>query len=368
MSELPPDPERNAADNPPRWEAVEKLYLDHQTAARHAAGWILGSPRDPEIEDVIHNTVVKAYRAFHTLRNPEKAHGWFLTIVSRQALDHRRARSRRRRKESLAGSVEELQLTSRGLSPEEFQMLREGREFVDTLPENQRVAYLLEHFIGLNREGTGVLTEDCGHPSSSCTRQGQQKVPAGRRPDQRSTTRSAAKEHGMIIDKLLNLTRRARPAHQVPQALRNLDRAMLVAAVDEQQEAVTLAKARETVLADRAPSPSARPTSASHPKPTTREDSPWSRSSGSAMFGWTLLVGAVTVLTGVALIVWAPPEATTSVIISVAGWLSLVRIWLASRGSSPTRRASLLQVQSHRQSRVAVITSFLDRLVIRRGA
>jgi len=153
MTELPPEPERNAADDPHHWDKVEKLYRDHQTAARHAAGWILGSPHDPEIEDVIHDSVVKAYRALHTLQDPEKARGWFLTIVSHQALDYRRTRSRRSRKESIDGSVEELQLASHGLLPEEFQMLRVGLEFVDTLPEHQRVAYLLEHFIGLDREG-----------------------------------------------------------------------------------------------------------------------------------------------------------------------------------------------------------------------
>jgi hypothetical protein len=70
MAELPPDPdsERGADDDPPQWAPVEKLYRDNSTEARRAAAWILGSLLDPEIEDVIHDAIVKAVEIFHTLR------------------------------------------------------------------------------------------------------------------------------------------------------------------------------------------------------------------------------------------------------------------------------------------------------------
>jgi RNA polymerase sigma-70 factor (ECF subfamily) len=156
MTELPPDPGRTAADDPPYWDAVEKLYLDHQTAARHAAAWILGSPHDPEIEDVMQDALVKAARALPTLRHSERARGWFLKIVIFTARDYRRARSRRSGRESPVGSAENLQQLccdfTRGMSPEEFPLLRAGIEFINTLPEKQRMAYLLEHFFGLDRE------------------------------------------------------------------------------------------------------------------------------------------------------------------------------------------------------------------------
>lgn len=162
MTELPPDPGRNAADDPPHWEAVERLYLDHQTAARRAAAWILGSPHDPEIEDVMQDALVKAARAFPTLKHPERVRGWFLKIVICVARDLRRVRSRQNRRESPVGftwDLEQLYFPStRGMSSEEFPLpragheLRAGREFINTLPEKQRIAYLLEHFFGFDRE------------------------------------------------------------------------------------------------------------------------------------------------------------------------------------------------------------------------
>jgi hypothetical protein len=94
--------------------------------------------------------------------------------------------------------------------------------------------------------------------------------------------------------------RRDRPVHQVPQALRTLDRAMLLAA-NEQQEALTLAKARETLLAN--PGQPSPPGSASvaPPRPTVARTPSISPSVG-------LFAGAVAVaLVGiVALIVWFP--------------------------------------------------------------
>jgi len=156
MTELPPDPGRNAADNPPHWDAVEKLYLDHQAAARRAAAWILGSSHDPEIEDVMQDALVKAARALPTLKHPERVRGWFLTIVVCAARDRRRVRSRRNRRESPVGSVGNLEQlccpSTRGMPLEEFPLLRAGLEFINALPEKQRIAYLLEHFFGLDRE------------------------------------------------------------------------------------------------------------------------------------------------------------------------------------------------------------------------
>lgn len=155
MAGLPPDadPERGADDSPPHWAAVVNLYLDTRTEARRAAAWILGSLLDPEIEDVIHDGIVKAALNFHTLRKPECARSWFLKIVVCQACDRRRVRSRKESPAGSAGDLEQLGCAlSCGVSPEEFPLLRAGLDFMNTLPEKQRVTYLLKHFFGFNRE------------------------------------------------------------------------------------------------------------------------------------------------------------------------------------------------------------------------
>jgi RNA polymerase sigma factor (sigma-70 family) len=156
MVDLLPDPERGMGDEPPNWATVVSLYLDSQTAARRAAAWILGSSIDPEIEDVMHDAIVKAARALPALRHPERRHSWFLKIVVCTARDRRRARSRRSLREFPAGSAGNLEevyfASARGMSPGDSPLLRAGLDFINTLPEKQRIAYLLEHFFGLDRE------------------------------------------------------------------------------------------------------------------------------------------------------------------------------------------------------------------------
>jgi hypothetical protein len=103
-----------------------------------------------------------------------------------------------------------------------------------------------------------------------------------------------------IPHKLITMFRRDRPVHQVPQALRTLDRAMQIVA-NEQQEALTLAKARETLLANPGqPSPTGSVLVA-RPRPAVARKPSISPSVG-------LCAGAVAVaLVGiVALIVWSP--------------------------------------------------------------
>lgn len=160
---------------PPHWDAVVKLYHEHKEVARRAAAWILGSPFDSEIEDVIQDAIVNAALRFHTLRDPERGRNWFLTIVSHRALDVRRARLRRSGKESPIGSAE-LQLMSRGLSPEESLRALDALNFVNALPEKQRVAYLLVHFFGFDRKDTAEVLECSPRTVSTHLRRAQAKI------------------------------------------------------------------------------------------------------------------------------------------------------------------------------------------------
>lgn len=60
---------------------------------------------EAEAEDLLQTTVLRAYRAFHDLRDPRSARAWLFTILLRT---HRNwLRTRRRRPEVLAGDLEE---------------------------------------------------------------------------------------------------------------------------------------------------------------------------------------------------------------------------------------------------------------------
>ena len=106
-----------------------------------------------------------------------------------------------------------------------------------------------------------------------------------------------------IANKLITMFRRDRPVHQVPQALRDLDRAMLLI-VNEQQEAITLAKARETLLANPRQSSPTGSVSLSRPRPTVARKR--SISPGVGVLVKAVAVVAVALFGIVALIGWAP--------------------------------------------------------------
>lgn len=77
------------------------MHLDalHRTALRLCGG------REAEAEDLLQVAVVRAYRAFHDLRDQGAARSWLFTILVRT---HRnRLRARRRRREILAGDLDE---------------------------------------------------------------------------------------------------------------------------------------------------------------------------------------------------------------------------------------------------------------------
>ncbi|MGH3923391.1 MAG: hypothetical protein ACRDTT_11055, partial [Pseudonocardiaceae bacterium] len=106
-----------------------------------------------------------------------------------------------------------------------------------------------------------------------------------------------------IPHKLITMFRRDRPVHQVPQALRDLDRAMQLA-INEQQEAATLAKARKTLLANPRQSSATGPVSASRPRTSVARK----RSTSPRLALFARAAAAAAVLTGIiALIVWTPP-------------------------------------------------------------
>jgi RNA polymerase sigma-70 factor (ECF subfamily) len=173
VSEPLSDPD-DVCDCLPYWAEVERLFVANRSAAASGAAAILRSHHD--VEEVLQDAIIDAVKRYHTLRDPDAAHGWFKKIVARKALD----RLRQRKRWALAGSFterEELwQMAAPHLPPEEHAELKEALRFIGRLPEQQRRAYLLRHYLGLK---LGEIAEvlGCGDKTvSSHLRKAQAKV------------------------------------------------------------------------------------------------------------------------------------------------------------------------------------------------
>lgn len=146
MSEPLSDPD-NVGGCLPYWVEVERLFVANRSSAASGAAAILRSHHD--VEEVLQDAVIEAVKNYHTLRDPAAAQGWFKKIVARKALD----RLKQRKRWTLAGSFTECdelwQVAAPHLLPEEHAELKEALRFIGRLPEQQRRAYLLRHYLGL---------------------------------------------------------------------------------------------------------------------------------------------------------------------------------------------------------------------------
>jgi RNA polymerase sigma-70 factor, ECF subfamily len=108
----------------------------------------LGVLRDrAEAEDVAQESLLRAYRNFHRLRNRSTFRGWLVRIAWRTAIDHRRAQKRRARHEEDAAqnSVREvggtLQNAEHVAASREFE--RRLDQELDSLPEKLRIVMVM---------------------------------------------------------------------------------------------------------------------------------------------------------------------------------------------------------------------------------
>ena len=108
----------------------------------------LGVLRDrTEAEDVAQESLLRAYRNFHRLRDRATFRSWLVRIAWRTAIDHRRAQKRREHHEEDAAqdSVRETRYVSQ--NAEEIAASREFerrlREELDALPEKLRIVMVM---------------------------------------------------------------------------------------------------------------------------------------------------------------------------------------------------------------------------------
>lgn len=115
-----------------------------------------------EAEDVAQDAMLRAYRNFHRLRDPERFRSWLVRISWRMAIDHQRAGRRRTNREQDVAMSDTRESASRAQSAEGVATSREFErrlgEALDELPEKLRLVMVMAGIEGYNtREVAGML-------------------------------------------------------------------------------------------------------------------------------------------------------------------------------------------------------------------
>ena len=145
-------------------EALPLASLDHEAQffkryARYVAVIgirLLGN--DSDVDDLVQQVFLDAFRNREQLRDPAAAKSWLATIAVRTA----RHQLRRRRLRQFVGLDERphaLELRDPGLSPEKRALLERLYEILDAMPVEQRLAWTLRHVEG---EKLDRVAECCG--------------------------------------------------------------------------------------------------------------------------------------------------------------------------------------------------------------
>jgi RNA polymerase sigma-70 factor, ECF subfamily len=114
--------------------------------------------RDDELDDLVQEVFIEAYRGFHQLRSPDAAKAWLARITVRRAI--RRLRRRRLRSFfSLESLPPDARLIDDGATPEEKADVASTYRMVERLPVRQRVVWVLKHVEG---ETLDAIGEICG--------------------------------------------------------------------------------------------------------------------------------------------------------------------------------------------------------------
>jgi len=112
-------------------------------------------------EDVVQESFVIAYRRLDSLRNGSKFGGWFMRIVSRQAL----RKLKEHQVEAPLESMEEIPAVGGNSEPHECEQLM---ELINRLPVHERLVVTLRHLDG---HSTGEIAEITGRPTGTVTKQ-----------------------------------------------------------------------------------------------------------------------------------------------------------------------------------------------------
>jgi RNA polymerase sigma-70 factor (ECF subfamily) len=146
---------REAAHTAKRLEFEERLAECGSLAYRVARSVLRN---DADAEDVAQEALLRAYRRFDRLRDPQRFRGWLVRIVFRLALDRARSAKRREVREN------EWAQPTRRPAPPTAEDLAASSEFqaqfdraLDALPDKLRLVLLLAAMDGHTLEEVAVM-------------------------------------------------------------------------------------------------------------------------------------------------------------------------------------------------------------------
>lgn len=146
---LPPDGPEDALEND------EALFRRYGPYVARIGLRLLG--READVDDLLQEVFLTAFRQREQLRDPAAIKGWLATVAVRTA----RRQLRRRKLKSLVGldAPATLDLKDPGISPERRALLVKVYEVLDHLPVDQRLAWTLRHVEGEKLE---EVADRCG--------------------------------------------------------------------------------------------------------------------------------------------------------------------------------------------------------------
>ena len=103
--------------------------------------------QDDEVDDLVQEVFIEAYRGYHQLRSPDAVKAWLARITVRRAI--RRLRRRRLRSFfSLDALPSDAKLADDGATPEEKAEIVSTYRMIERIPVRQRVVWVLKHVEG----------------------------------------------------------------------------------------------------------------------------------------------------------------------------------------------------------------------------
>lgn len=133
-----PEPSPSPVDAPAEFFRRYSPYVARIVMRLHAV--------DQELEDLVHEVFVVAFRQADKLRDVEAARGWLATITVRTV--RRRQRQRKLRRWIGLESEVPLQLADRGATPEDCMQLSEIYQLLDRIAVADALAWKLRHVAG----------------------------------------------------------------------------------------------------------------------------------------------------------------------------------------------------------------------------
>ena len=117
-----------------------------------------------EAEDVAQESLLRAYRNFHRLRDRSTFRSWLVRIAWRMAIDHCRSRKRRERREDEAAIYAVREMA--GAGGQDTEKLAASREFerrlneeLDSLPEKLRIVMTMAGIEGYDTREMAQLLQ-----------------------------------------------------------------------------------------------------------------------------------------------------------------------------------------------------------------